>query len=161
MAEYVIYDTRECLRMEDDELDSIMRECGAVDSDESITDQQRWDYLTDLMNDQYDDLMQEIRYVSGEFLVIADLGLWDGHRHSWALCPSLETAIRKCLSGMDDFKIVEDGRGKVTITGYHHDGTNVYELRKVKPGYVAGNVSKSAIRHYTTNAHLRKTLGWI
>lgn len=154
MTEHVILDTTAIL--EDEEVDAIIQEW----TDEPITDNMRWDYRADLRNDEWDDLMCECKHVSGEFLVIADLGLWYGRRRGWKFCSTLSDAIRACVDGMDDIRIVEDGRGKVVLYGYHHDGTNVYEIRKVT-GEIASTTSEKSARKHSRNAHLMHEFGWI
>lgn len=156
MAEHVLYNSWEYYDLSDEQIDDLIREF----TDEPITDTMRWDYRADMRNDDWDDFMDECREIRDDFLVIADLGLWFGKRHAWKFCSNLTDAIRACLDGMDEFKIVEDDRGKLTIYGYHHDGTNVYELRRVT-GEISSAISEATARKRSRNAHLQKMLGWI
>lgn len=60
------------------------------------------------------------------------LGLWDG-KHT--IIPvrekSLSRAISKCIEKADDFAIGEDRYGNLKICTYHHDGQNLFTIKKV------------------------------
>lgn len=68
---------------------------------------------------------------TGEIIVIANLGLWDGRRQGVKETGKYNlSAILENHGGVDDFEVyVEDG--EVRGTGYHHDGTNYYTFREV------------------------------
>lgn len=58
------------------------------------------------------------------------LGLWDG-KHK--ICPeqfdNLYEAIQKCL---EDYNIIaEDSYGNLIVSAYHHDGQNLFKIKKV------------------------------
>ena len=108
---------------------------------------------------EWDDFISDCKRVNGEFLVIADLGLWFGKRHAWKFCSNLYDAIMACLDGMDEWKLVEDSRGKVTLYGYHHDGTNVYEIRRCN-AECGNSISETTARKRSRNAHLMHEFGW-
>jgi len=65
------------------------------------------------------------------FLITGQLGLWHGRPD---VCPviaeTLETALRKCWSSCDDFR-VDYCNGVITCFAYHHDGTNIFEIRGI------------------------------
>lgn len=65
------------------------------------------------------------------WLVIADLGLWNGHHKGGKIFPSLIKALSDCCDNMDDVTIYEDHHGSVTVCGYHHDGRNKYSLYRL------------------------------
>lgn len=150
--EHVIYNSLYYAMMDEDKLEHLMAECD-YDGD-------KWAFIDDENRNEYEFFMDECNHVSGEFLVIADLGLWFGKRHAWRFCSNLRDAIMACVDGMDEWKVIEDNRGKVMLYGYHHDGTNVYEIRRCV-GEINSNVSESTARKRSTNAHLRKAFGWI
>lgn len=105
----------------------------------------------------FDEFLREISGISGLWFVSGDLGLWNGPRHVWACFGSLGQAVLACAEDMDYIEIAESDKGKVTIKGYHHDGTNTFELRKLRRKHQTA----SACLRDSTNAHLMRELGWI
>jgi len=58
------------------------------------------------------------------------LGLWDGkHKIRPEQFNNLYEAIQKCLE--DDNIIAEDSYGNLIISAYHHDGQNLFKIKKV------------------------------
>lgn len=107
---------------------------------------------------QWDDLCSQLECVDGNWLVVGTLGLWDGPRKVWATGKCCDL-IRKCVNNMDEVQITENSRGKVSITCQHHDGTNTFELRQLP--YSDNFGTEKQMRKHSTNAHLRKAMGWI
>jgi len=98
----------------------------AMDSDEFTG------WCIDLERENMADDLDNIRCskaLQGPWLITGTLGLWDG-RHT--ICPviepSLDKAIRRCSE--DDTKVEYD-RGAVYVSASHHDGTNVFVIRKL------------------------------
>lgn len=117
-----------------------------------ITETMIYDEKCNMVNVDIDNFWWELRRIPQDeqvYYIEAELGLWNGIRKAHGIEASLESAIRRCLAGMDDYKIEETAHGKLVITGYHHDGTNYYEIYK--------GTAKSNKR----NIHLRRLLGWI
>ena len=57
------------------------------------------------------------------------LGLWDGKRPVKAQFDNLYEAIQECL---EDYNIIaEDSYGNLIISAYHHDGQNLFKIKKV------------------------------
>jgi hypothetical protein len=102
-------------------------------------------------NQRYvEDFFENLRYVKFDTPVIitGSLGLWNGRKEiypmvvkskdyeqrksgKWAYkYPSLYNAVKKCINGMDDFK-VELSEGEIVVHGYHHDGTNIFTISKL------------------------------
>ena len=135
--QYSAEDVRECLMANDV-------------AESAITDDMIADIRFRWMSDDYDDLIAQIE-TCDEFpcYTKANLGLWYGRRQAYAQDKDLKSAIMRCLAGMDDYEIEETPYGKLMITGYHHDGTNYYEIYK---GTAESN---------KRNIHLRRLLGWI
>ena len=99
--------------------------------------QEYWDWVSDCIREDYDLLQEELsagKYGDKFFAVYGVLGLWDG-KHE--ICPNpqisegLVPTIKKCYGrSIDDFEVLFDETdGKIIIKAYHHDGTNVFELR--------------------------------
>ena len=88
-----------------------------------------YDLNDDYLSDELENLNVD---VGSAIVVIADLGLWDGHH---AACKTIGSNLKDCFSvsfGDDIDWFVEDGELK--IRDVHHDGTNVYLFRTWKDG---------------------------
>ncbi len=90
-------------------------------------------------NQRYvEDFFENLRYVKFDTPVIitGSLGLWNGRKEIYPMVvestdkPSLYNAVKKCINGMDDFK-VELSEGEIVVHGYHHDGTNIFTISKL------------------------------
>ena len=71
--------------------------------------------------------------VDGTILVIADLGLWDGHRQAYKEIH--DGNLSDCLEYLHDsaeWYVTRDG--EFCSKQVHHDGTNRYVYRKIKDG---------------------------
>ena len=87
------------------------------------------------LNNMYlnDERMNLHKQLNGTIIVIADLGLWNGRRTGYRLIES--GIISDCLadSNCDNYEWYVDERGELRFTGHHHDGTNYYYYRVLKP----------------------------
>lgn len=107
--------------------------------------------------------------LDNNIIVIADLGCWDG-RHS---------GYKTIGSNLHDIMYQShDGNYKVWFDGYnvkardiHHDGTNYYEFREIKPyadievlkqRIYDGTFRRSDINRYTTSLgkYVKEIYGW-
>jgi hypothetical protein len=65
------------------------------------------------------------------YVITGQLGLWTGTHNIYpTYCATLETALMKCANRMDHFR-VDINNGVITAYCYHHDGTNVLEIRGI------------------------------
>lgn len=147
---YKIFDSANF--MDDQEIREILEDAGAEITEKNI------ELEREFMNRaNAEDFWDNVKAVEEEgYAVIADLGLWYGRRKAWAVTQTLHDALWKCAEYMDDLKVEETARGKLLVTGYHHDGTNHYEVYRLKK-YSENEPVKSNLR----NVHLRKLLGWV
>lgn len=110
---------------------------------------------------------------SGKIIAIADLGLWDGHHSGYHIIQSGN--IRDCLySDCDYLHWYVDRYGDMRCTAHHHDGTNRYLYREVKPGITEtqlgslcekiyrGTFTRNDISRYTRKLgpYVQKIYGW-
>lgn len=107
-----------------------------------------------------------------EIIILGDLGLWNGRRQGYKYLQS--KVLSDCLYSDDDGIewYVEDGELKVI--GHHHDGTNYYLYRRLKPGlswtqrdnmedkFYSGNYTQKDIDKYTLplGNEVAKIYGW-
>ena len=110
---------------------------------------------------------------SGKIIVIADLGLWDGRHSGYHIIQSGN--IADCLrSDCDYLHWFVDDIGDVRCTAHHHDGTNYYLYREVKPGITRtqldnfrekifnGTFTQRDVARYTRKLgpYIQKIYGW-
>lgn len=66
-------------------------------------------------------------------LITGRLGLWWGHPSIYPeIRNSLIDAIHRCCDGSDDLEAEYDDKC-IYVNGYHHDGTNSFQLYLIKP----------------------------
>ena len=118
-----------------------------------------WDWIGEETNRYIEDFFENLRYVKYDkpVIITGTLGLWNGRKEIYPMAmmsedyyqtkdgkwrykhPSIERAVRKCINGMDDFK-VELSEGEIVVHGYHHDGTNILTIHSVsKKGEISLN----------------------
>ena len=140
-----------------------------------VDEDQQWELVTQQIWNHLDDermnLDKEVE--SGKIIIIADLGLWDG-RHSG--CRIIESGnIADCLrSDCDYLHWFVDDIGDMRCTAHHHDGTNYYLYREVKPGITQtqldnfrekifnGTFTRWDVTRYTRKLgpYIQKIYGW-
>ena len=125
-----------------------------------------WEYLED------ERLNLSIQ-TDGDIVVIADLGLWNGRRQGYK---TIGRNVKDCLSFTDgDYaEWYVDGYGNLRGTEIHHDGTNEYLYRELKPSLsdqqkenfldlvYRGKATSDLISRYTRSLGKRvcKVYGW-
>lgn len=117
-----------------------------VDTDEWI-DEIREDY-PDCDDDELKEIARELLYeylndervnldkeVEGEIVIIADLGLWNGRRVGYGTTNStnIKDILNPKVNGQSYCHWYSDGYN-ICCTESHHDGTNYYKYRVVRPG---------------------------
>lgn len=93
------------------------------------------DYVNECFNDDFGEYgnWKYSPLKDAEFEVQGILGLWNGNK---PIIPkrfdNLYKAIQACLS---DYNIIyEDQYGNLKITAYHHDGENVFTIKRIVDG---------------------------
>lgn len=93
-----------------------------------------WDFISDVMHDDYEVLLDEISHKFGfaDFVVSGYLGLWNGRpRIQNKIFGSFSSAMRACLSCADDYVISYNNWG-IQVRAMHHDGTNCFTISPIK-----------------------------
>lgn len=98
-------------------------------------------WIYDTLSMEWEDMMSNIKYDKHnnvDCVVVGSLGLWDGrHDIDAKHFPTLDRAIKACISGCD-YVIITENEGVINIKGIHHDGTNNFEIHKLNAkGYDA------------------------
>lgn len=101
----------------------------------TFSEDQIWREIYLMIEDESDDFWCHVRCASqslpGKFLVVADLGLWDGRHAGGKIFDSLEQALKTCADRMDNFDVYEDRYGNLLAAGHHHDGSNYFRIYKL------------------------------
>lgn len=170
--EFTVYSNEATTEAMEEEL-RFMRE---EDGQEDATEDQAWNRVYASIGDDWDDLITEARHANDDvngWLVIANLGLWDGRHNGGKVFNTLDKAICAVCEKMDTVIIKEDTRGNVKVDGYHHDGTNhyyIHQLTNAGHAYWQGAgkwedretlcEKLAGSKRYHKNGRIRKMLGW-
>ena len=140
---------------------------------EELTDNEKWDRLYDEINWQLDDERENLNIkLEDEIIVLGDIGRWDGRVRGYKLISSGN--IRDCLSDDCDYCTWYCDRYNFRFDGIHHDGTNHYLYRQLRPELTWEQrdnflwklrneaVSDRTIRRYTKSIRpeIAKVYGW-
>lgn len=89
--------------------------------------------------EDYWNLLDEKDAYGDHYLVTGTLGLWHG---TVTIIPKsfdcIVDAVKACVSGssIEDYDVVLDDNGVISVKSCHHDGTNNFEIRKfTEEGY--------------------------
>lgn len=63
-----------------------------------------------------------------KIVVRGSIGRWNGVVHGFGTFENVKKAIQFCINGLDGWKFADEDNA-FCINGYHHDGSNSYELR--------------------------------
>ena len=143
------------------------------EADES-TDDMIWRWIYDVMEISASDFWYEVELVQdGPWLVIADIGTWQGRLPGGRLFDTLRQAVSAICSGMEYVTIEETDRGSVHATYVHHDGRNHYDVYHLSERGKAWYESHAqylnreticetlAKPHNRRAPHLRRAFGWV
>ncbi len=97
-----------------------------------LTENERYEKMLEINQDYLDDERINLNIqLSEPILLIADLGLWDGHHSGYSEIRSGN--IRDCLYSNHDYSTwYVDRLGDLRCDDVHHDGTNHYLYRAFK-----------------------------
>lgn len=119
-------------------------ECHELSEEEmkEIDDYTIYEWCHETLNMYWDDLRINIGGYGEykQYLLIADLGLWNGRFPGGKILKGLFNAIQATVQ--DSIKIYEEGRGVLKIKSSHHDGTNyytIYELTEKGEQFIENN----------------------
>lgn len=141
---------------------------------DEITDDMIWRWIYDVMEISASDFWYEVELVQdGPWLVIADIGTWQGRLPGGRLFDTLRQAVSAICSGMEYVTIEETDRGSVHATYVHHDGRNHYDVYHLSERGKAWYESHAqylnretiyetlAKPHNRRAPHLRRAFGWV
>lgn len=142
-----------------------------LEEDEEMTDDLKYQLITDLNNEYLDDERSNLDIrLDNPILVIADLGLWNGRKSAYKIINSCN--IKDILYDNADFVEWYSDGYNIRCEAHHHDGVNHYEYREIKNMntidkltnmlYNQYEVDRKIINQYTRSIekHVRRVYGW-
>ena len=124
-----------------------MKECVIYDSREDSAQSDVW----------FDDEMINLdKKLNGKILIIADLGLWDGHKSAYKFVPNnLQEVLLNCCG--DDMRVYYNGKD-IVCDDYHHDSTNHYIFYELKVDENNDGLNKILNKIYNQEEYDKKEL---
>lgn len=98
----------------------------------------------------------------GGFLVLADLGKWNGRFKGGKIIGSLLSVLQECSSNYDSVKW-EIKDNDLYITGVHHDSTDYFTCYFITPkgmAWAMRNYGNEMHRNQQCHEHLKNTKGY-
>lgn len=135
----VIYDTTNHTEQYDQARDSLFDSC-AYDFDWVTADDvpekmiyEEISFMQDIDYQYFSDKLNEL-FKDGYCIITGTCGRWNGKVQGGKFLTCIDD-FRQFVSHLDKIKIVDEN-GHLIITGYHHDGCDRYELKKLtRKGY--------------------------
>ena len=120
---------------------------------EEMTGENFEDYYYTLYQEEYERLKELNSYNdSNGYVVIANLGLWNGRKLGYKVINSLtELSFNDCTT-------LYNYRGEMIIKDSHHDGINYYLIRKIKGNFDTFNVEEKFNKHIYENKYKLENL---
>lgn len=157
---------------DEDEMRGMYEECYEETPSEEILQR----YIQDVNQDYLWDEKSNVEFYEKEngqkqYIVLADLGLWNGRFDGGKIITGLWNAISKCF---EDYNEIYEEGGRLKVTAHHHDGTNYFQIKELTErgkGYAERNGWDMSDRelhqklfndsHYSRNVKLFKEVyGW-
>ena len=83
------------------------------------------------LDDEYANVtFYEEEHGSKTYVILADLGLWNGRAEGGKIIKGLWNAISKCF---EDYNHVYEYRRRLCVDAIHHDGTNHFQIKELTP----------------------------
>lgn len=91
-----------------------------------------WRWIGDMIQNDIEDFFENLKYSpepQHPCVISGSLGLWHGRPDiEPVMMPDLASAIRTCMDGADAVEVNLEN-GMVEVKAFHHDGTNLFEIR--------------------------------
>ena len=104
----------------------------ANDIEDELTEDQKMDIVYDEIDgERTDERLNLSCLLDGKIMCIADLGLWNGRRSGYKYLTENLNSIFDVGEDYNEWYV--DSLGDIRCKAVHHDGTNYYLFRAVKP----------------------------
>lgn len=130
---FTILNDNPCDMFDDMEKSGTFEELKKINEwDFDLTDDKKWELVDDEIYYNYDSERKNLSCVlDGKIMVIADLGLWNGRRSGYKYLTENLNSIFDVGEDYNEWYV--DDLGDIRCKAVHHDGTNYYLFRAVKP----------------------------
>ena len=81
-----------------------------------------------LEDERYNVECYEKEHGTKTYVILADLGLWNGHAAGGKVIKGLWNAISKCF---EDYNHIYEYRRRLCVDAIHHDGTNHFQIKEL------------------------------
>ena len=99
--------------------------------DEEELDRFIEDTNTMYLDDEYANItFYEEEHGAKTYVILADLGLWNGRAEGGKIIKGLWNAISKCF---EDYNHIYEYRRRLCVDAIHHDGTNHFQIKELTP----------------------------
>lgn len=114
---------------DEDEMRGMYEECYEETPSEEILQR----YIDDTNHCYLEDVEGEISHYEKtngqrQYIILADLGLWNGRFDGGDIIVGLWNAISKCF---EDYNEIYEEGGRLKVTAHHHDGTNYFQIKEL------------------------------
>jgi len=98
-----------------------------------ITESTAWDWMYEQSADDWQDTLNQLKVITGDFIALADVGTWQGRRDGYSFKGNtdLKTFIESLFNGNYNEFELEVTKTDLVLTAHHHDGTNFIKIRRV------------------------------
>ena len=141
--EYVLYDDTEDYKKEDETREYLFEEYAEEEGwtcKENIPDERVYEEIAWRNQYEWDDMKDILRsaFRKGHYIMTGTCGRWDGRYDAGNFINDFED-FQRFISHLDNIKIT-DVNGHFIVEGYHHDGSDRYELKRLtNKGYEMAN----------------------
>ena len=118
------YDTSD---WDEEEMRDMYEEC----YEETPSDETLQQYINDVNNDYLGDVKSEIDFYENkhekkDYIILAELGLWNGTFAGGKIIAGLWNAISQCF---EDYNEIYEEGGRLKVIAHHHDGNNYFQIK--------------------------------
>ena len=168
MKKHTIYNSDTYENYTDEDIINNFIENGIAEED--ITEDDIYDERIELANMDFSDEVANLdKELDNNIILIASLGLWNGHKCGYKILDNNLNSIMYQAQG-DYYHVYYDGYN-VVARDSHHDGTNYYTFRMLKDNVNVdkfldklyyGKATKNDINNYTKSLRneVREIYGW-
>lgn len=123
MKENILFDNT------DRNFDAIKAELQELNPNCNITDQQVWDYMSCMEQDEWEDMKSLMKgFDNNGWLVLGTTGRFDGTRKGGFVAETFEEVLDKVCKDCDYIKVFCDEYHRLYVQASHHDGTNFVQV---------------------------------
>jgi flavodoxin len=100
------------------------------DVDDNVSEQTIWDYISELENMEWEDMLEELANIDNykKCVAFGTAGTWQGRCDCGKIYDTIEDAINGIIKDCDYIKVWSEN-GHLYLKASHHDGTHNFEIK--------------------------------